>query len=377
VRHTLHNGFPIKQYFQSPRSDCLLRNLYDNHSSIDGYEGILGEKVATDVQNSFAFAFPRWILRFIHGLTLNAMGIDVKISNGKIKHRLINDPSTPVLGDDDHGNVNMQLDKRVPDDVPKVFYGDFNSRIWQRIYNLHLKSPDEEIILYKDDIVAAFRRGKYHPDIAVAYAYAFGSFLIIPIGGLFGPRDTPGWFCMTSELHAMASLHLPGMASASHPLTDACVFDTTVPTVTFAKDIACSQNTGDVFLQGPRHALLMTLSVQNISATFTLSQQPASWLQPSFTVSLLQSSIPSVSKNICHFFDITVILWESMSTAGPCLLFFRRIKEMPLQLHYVVSNGNVALTHPCASWQPSWVRFITLAKSFLSTNFCPFFSKKM
>jgi len=250
VRHTLHNGFPIKQYFQSPRSDCLLRNLYDNHSSIDGYEGILGEKVATDVQNSFAFAFPRWILRFIHGLTLNAMGIDVKISNGKIKHRLINDPSTPVLGDDDHGNVNMQLDKRVPDDVPKVFYGDFNSRIWQRIYNLHLKSPDEEIILYKDDIVAAFRRGKYHPDIAVAYAYAFGSFLIIPIGGLFGPRDTPGWFCMTSELHAMASLHLPGMASASHPLTDACVFDTAVPTVPFAKDIACSQNTGDVFSPG-------------------------------------------------------------------------------------------------------------------------------
>jgi len=121
VRHTLHNGFPIKHHFQSLRSDCLLRNLYDNHSSIDGYEGILGEKVATDVQNSFACAFPCWILCFIHGLTLNAMGIDVKMSNGKIKHRLINDPSTPVLGDDDHGKVNMQLDKHVPDDVPKVF----------------------------------------------------------------------------------------------------------------------------------------------------------------------------------------------------------------------------------------------------------------
>jgi len=101
------------------------------------------------------------------------MGINVKMSNEKIKHQLINDPSTPVLGDDDHGNVNMQLGKRVPDDVPKVFYGDANRSIWQRIYNLRLKSPDEEIILYKDDIVAAFRRGKYHQDIAVAYVSKF------------------------------------------------------------------------------------------------------------------------------------------------------------------------------------------------------------
>ena len=123
VHHTLHNGFSIKQHFQSPHSDYLLRNIYDDHSSIEGFEGILGERVAMDVQNSFAYAFPHWILRFIHGLTLNAMGIDVKMSNGKTKHRLINDASTPVLGDGDpcHGNVNMQLDKRISDDVPKVF----------------------------------------------------------------------------------------------------------------------------------------------------------------------------------------------------------------------------------------------------------------
>ena len=301
------------------------------------------------------------------------MGINVKTSNGKIKHRLINDPSTPVLGDDDHGNVNMQLDKRVPDDVPKVFYGDANRCIWQRIYNLRLKSPDEEIILYKDDIVAAFRRGKYHPDIAVAYAYVFGSFLIIPIGGLFGPRDTPGWFCMTSELRAMASLHLPGMVSASHPLTDACVFDATVSTVPFAKAIACSQNTGAVSSPGTQTCFVDDTVIAEYKCNIRAAAAASISLQPSFTVSLLQSSIPSASTNICHFFDITVTLWESMSSAGPCLLFFRRIKEMPC----VVSNGNVDLTHPCASWQPSWVRFVTLAKSFRSANFCPFFSKKM
>jgi len=252
IRHSLHHGFPIKHHFQSPRSDCLQRNLYDNHTSIDGHEDILAGKVATDVQNSFACAFPRWILRFIHGLTLNAMGIDIKLANGQLKHRLINDPSTPVLGPHDRGNVNMQLDKRNDDHVPSVHYGDANRRIWERIYNLRLRYPDDEIIIYKDDIVAAFRRGKYHPDIAVAYAYVFGPFLVIPIGGLFGPRDTPGWFCMTSEFRAMASLHLPGMSSASHPLTDDCVFDAAPSTAPLAQALACSQNTGNVISPGPQ-----------------------------------------------------------------------------------------------------------------------------
>ena len=66
IHHSLHHGFPISHHFQSPRSHCLQRNLYNNHSSIVGHESILAAKVATDVQNSFACAFPRWILRFIH-----------------------------------------------------------------------------------------------------------------------------------------------------------------------------------------------------------------------------------------------------------------------------------------------------------------------
>ena len=180
------------------------------------------------------------------------MGIDIKMVNGKPKHRLINDPSTPILGPDDRGNVNMQMDKKNPDHCPKVHYGTALQRIWQRVYNLRLQHPDAEIIIYKDDIVAASSRGKCHPDIAVAYVYVFGSFLVIPIGGLFGPRDTPGWFCMTSELRAMASLHVTNMQKASHPLTDACRFDAAVPTAPFTVAIPCSQNTGSALSPGPQ-----------------------------------------------------------------------------------------------------------------------------
>ena len=229
---------------------------------------------------------------------------------------------------------------------PKFFYGDANRRICQRIYNLRLKSPDEEIIIYKDDIVAAFRHGKYHPDIAVTYAYVFGSFLIIPIGGIFGPRDTPGgWFCMTSELRAMAFLHLPGMEFASHPLTDACIFDTAAPTVPFARSSLALRTQAKLLLQGHIHALLMTQSSRNMSAIFVLLQPQPSLPQPLFTAFLLQFSIPSASQNICLFFATIATPWKSMLTAGPCLLFFQRTKEMSSPLHYVVLHGNVASTH--------------------------------
>ena len=252
VSHILHNGFPIKHHYQSSRQDCLQRNLYNNHSSIDGYEEILTSKLATDVQNSFACVFPRWMLHFIYGLTLSAMGIDIKMKDGEPKHRLINDPSTPVLGPLDSGNLNQQLDKRNPDHVPPVHYGSAIKRIWTRIYNLRIRRPNSEIIMYKDDIVAAFRRGKYHPDVAAAYAYVFLNWLVIPIGGLFGPRDTPGWFCMTSELRALASLHLSNMPTASHPLSDACEFAYSDESPVLAQAVACSLNTGDITSPGPQ-----------------------------------------------------------------------------------------------------------------------------
>jgi len=252
VKHILHHGFPMAKHFRSSRSDCIQRNLYNNHSTIVGYESILRQKLAGDIQNSFACAFPRWFLYFMNGLTLNAMGIAIRTVSGKVKHRLINDPSTPVLGPSDTGNLNAQLDKKNRDDVPKVFYGSANRRLWTRIYNLRIQNPCTDIILYKDDIVAAFRRGKYHPDIAVAYGYVFESFLVIPLGGLFGPRDTPGWFCMTSELRAFASSNLSSFTNASHALASQIQFTDSGPTEPLTPALADSFNQGIVSSPGPQ-----------------------------------------------------------------------------------------------------------------------------
>lgn len=42
----------------------------------------------------------------------------------------------------------------------------------------------------------------YHADSAVAFAYVFRGFLIVPIGMIFGSHNSPSWFCQTAELRA-------------------------------------------------------------------------------------------------------------------------------------------------------------------------------
>ena len=243
VRNTIHHGFPFKKEFSCPLRDVRLRNLYDNHTSIDDHEPLLLEKLAEDVQKSFALAFPRWIFRFIYGLHLNSMGINIREVNGKLKYRLLNDPSTLVLGPSDEGALNDQLNKRDTSEVPTVFIGNCNDRIWTRIYNLRVANPTLRIIIYKDDLVKAFRRIRYHPDIANAYAYVFRNYLVVPIGAIFGGRDSPGYFCMVSELRSLASTHLSSLANASHPISDSVQF-TALPSGLPCTAIKDSINTG-------------------------------------------------------------------------------------------------------------------------------------
>lgn len=40
-----------------------------------------------------------------------------------------------------------------------------------------------------------------HPDLAVAFAFVFGKFLMVPVGMMFGSRNSLSGFCQTAELH--------------------------------------------------------------------------------------------------------------------------------------------------------------------------------
>ena len=75
----------------------------------------------------------------------------------------------------------------------------------RRVYNLCLNHPEEDIIIYKDDPVSVFRRICYHPDVAAAYTFVLGAYLVIPVGMVFGSRYVSSIFCLLSEMISFVS----------------------------------------------------------------------------------------------------------------------------------------------------------------------------
>ena len=205
LKHLFHQHVPFKSSFRCSRKDMLFRNKYNNHRASDPHLSSIHEKTATDIQKSYALALPRWILRFLDGLFLAALGYALREHKGKIKGRQVNDPSALLSGPEDSGALNSHIDRSDPVAMPPVHYQSALQRLWTRIYNLRVRHPDEDICIYKDDLVSAFRRLRYHPDVAAAYAFVLGDFLIIPIGMVFGSRDAPSFFCLVSELRSLAS----------------------------------------------------------------------------------------------------------------------------------------------------------------------------
>jgi hypothetical protein len=61
---------------------------------------------------------------------------------------------------------------------------------------LRLTWPREDIFQYVDDIQAAFHRILYHPNAGIIFAAVFVEFLIIPIGTIFGARNSPSFFTL-------------------------------------------------------------------------------------------------------------------------------------------------------------------------------------
>ena len=197
------------------RSDVHRRNLYNNHSGVAEHGDAVLQKITTDLNNSFVLVFPRWVWRFLYGIFLSPIGYLLR----KGKGRIVLDPSSPVLTGKDSGALNSFLDKRNTVEVPRTYYGTAQLRHWTHIWNLRISHPHVEILLYKDDINAAFHRCRYHPDIAIAYAYVWGGWLIIPIGIIFGGRNSPGWFCILSELRAFLATHSTAVSDIPlHPL---------------------------------------------------------------------------------------------------------------------------------------------------------------
>lgn len=198
---SFREGVPLQGNIRSSRADLVRRIHYDNHPPLAANLDATREKFGKEEAKSYHIAFPRFVVYFIPGIMISPISWIVR----KGKGRLIIDAST-TLHSGDSGAVNSQIPKpgapgRMQENPP-VFYGSALVRHLIHIYNMRLQCPTEDILQHTDDIDSAFRRVLYHPDMAVAFAYVFMELVLLPIGLIFGGRNSPSFWCVPAEVRA-------------------------------------------------------------------------------------------------------------------------------------------------------------------------------
>jgi hypothetical protein len=161
----------------------------------------------------------RFLHAYIYGLILNPLQWVFEKGKGRICVDCTNGP-------DPRGAANTYIPKPSLDneeECPPVYYQSAFRRLLRRILQMRISCPDEPILVHADDIEAAFRRILYHPDLAIAFAYVFDKYLMIPVGEVFGSRSAPSYYCVLADVRqALAAITLPKTESEFHPLVTNC-----------------------------------------------------------------------------------------------------------------------------------------------------------
>ena len=194
-------GVPLKAHYRSFLQEIEVRNEYDNHPAVQENSQEVETKFAKEEEKSYHVHLPRFLVHFLPGLIINPLQWAMKHGKG----RICVDCTNAQQGEDAPGSVNTWIPKPScdnPDECPPVYLATAFQRHLRRIWRLRATFPTEELRQHVDDIDAAFRRVLYHPDMAVAFAYVFAQYLIIPVGQVFGSRNAPSFFCILSDLRA-------------------------------------------------------------------------------------------------------------------------------------------------------------------------------
>ncbi len=209
-------GAPLVGHFKCSRESVRHRNMHDNLEGIREALDQIMAKFVKEERFGYHIFFPRVIWRFIPGIALALINwVPPKPHRIGDSGRLVIDPSSTVNELDD-GNANKHIpDTGIDHDQnPSVAYGTAFLRFLQFIFNLRIDHPSEEIYLSADDISAAFRRVLYNPNAAIVFASVLTKYLIIPAGGIFGSKSSPGFYMIFGELRAHIARHIGSYTNA-------------------------------------------------------------------------------------------------------------------------------------------------------------------
>jgi hypothetical protein len=197
-------GVPLKAYFDSPSADLEARDEYDNHPAVATNMDAVEGKFAKEEEKSFHVHLPRFLVYFIFGLILNPIQWAVRKGKGRICIDCTNGPG----GANTLSSANTFIPGPKKGDIdacPPVHYASAFLRHLQHLWRFRITFPIADILQHCDDVDSAFRRVLYHPDLAIAFAYVFGAYLLIPVGQVFGSRSAPSYFSLLSDIRAFVA----------------------------------------------------------------------------------------------------------------------------------------------------------------------------
>jgi len=229
-------GAPLKAQYHTPVAATLrLRDDYDNHPAVEQNGDAIEEKFAKEEWKTFHVHFLRFVYQFIPGIIINP----IQWAFDKGKGRICIDCSN---GPNEWGSVNTYI-PRPKDDIelecPPVYYQEAFRRFLRHILRMRITKPQMEILVHADDVEAAFRRVLYHPDAAIAFAYVYRDFVIVPVGQVFGSRNAPSFYCLFADVRQAVAACLPDKTTDDlDPLATGCELsiDTSTPLVQVPPD---------------------------------------------------------------------------------------------------------------------------------------------
>jgi hypothetical protein len=194
-------GVPLKGTYEAPSPAIDRRNAYDNHPAVASNIPAVEKKFAKEEERSFHIHFPRIFIYFILGLFLNPLQWVFKKGKGRICVDCTHGPEGP----DTLASINTFIPKPshdTADECPPVYYATALMRYLRLLWRLRGTHPGARILQHYDDLESAFRRILYHPDMAVAFASVFTSYLMIPVGQVFGSRSSSSYFSLLNDIRA-------------------------------------------------------------------------------------------------------------------------------------------------------------------------------
>ena len=193
-------GCPAHFKAESTHKNFMAFLTYGNHSSISKHLGTVLKTLVKEVNKQYVIPFPRWIARFCPNLHLTPQGILLKA--GKNPRQIWDGSFLPEWW---CSSINSM---QSPEFSPDIVFGTALLRHLTRIYNLRISYPNEDILVWDDDVSGAYRWPKYHPGIAAAFAFAVMHWLFIPTGGTFGSTTSPHEYESFARARAFLAEHL-------------------------------------------------------------------------------------------------------------------------------------------------------------------------